>query len=162
MTERGRPTKYDPSFAERAYQLCREAGLTDKQLATAFGVDKATINRWKHKYPDFCDSLKKGKDEFDSAVVEASLLKAAKGYFVNETTREPCMVKEKGEVPKIVDPTLEVTKRVRKHVQPNVTAIIFWLKNRVPDRWRDKQEIDLGGSLDLEAELNQAEKRVED
>ena len=27
-------------------------------------------------------------------------------------------------------------------VVPDTTAIIFWLKNRQPEYWRDKQEVD--------------------
>jgi hypothetical protein len=29
-----------------------------------------------------------------------------------------------------------------KHYPPDTTAAIFWLKNRQPDKWRDRQEID--------------------
>ena len=32
------------------------------------------------------------------------------------------------------------TKRVVKQVVPDVTAQIFWLKNRKPEQWRDKVE----------------------
>ena len=28
--------------------------------------------------------------------------------------------------------------QIAKHVAPDTTAQIFWLKNRRPDRWRDK------------------------
>ncbi|WP_251572506.1 hypothetical protein [Paenibacillus sp. MER TA 81-3] len=41
------------------------------------------------------------------------------------------------------------TKRVTKEVQPDVTAQIFWLKNRRPDKWRDKQDIQHSGSMDV-------------
>jgi hypothetical protein len=29
-----------------------------------------------------------------------------------------------------------------EHVPPDVTACIYWSKNRMPDRWRDQQQID--------------------
>ena len=35
---------------------------------------------------------------------------------------------------------LVTTKEVIREVLPDVTAQIFWLKNRKPDQWRDKQE----------------------
>jgi hypothetical protein len=35
-------------------------------------------------------------------------------------------------------------KEVTKEVAPDATSMIFWLKNRRPERWRDKQSIDLG------------------
>jgi hypothetical protein len=29
-----------------------------------------------------------------------------------------------------------------EHVPPDVTAGIYWTKNRMPERWRDQQQID--------------------
>lgn len=44
---------------------------------------------------------------------------------------------------------LVVTKEVVKEVVPDVTAQIFWLKNRKPETWRDKHEFEHGGDLGL-------------
>ena len=35
------------------------------------------------------------------------------------------------------------TRETTKIYPPDVTAAIFWLKNRQPSRWRDKQETDM-------------------
>ena len=67
--------------------------------------------------------------------VENALLKRALGYKYDEVTQENI----KGE--------LVVTKVVTKEVQPDVTAQIFWLKNRKPEEWRDKKEIDHSRTL---------------
>lgn len=40
---------------------------------------------------------------------------------------------------------LVMTKKVVKPVNPDVTAQIFWLKNRKPEMWRDKQDITVEG-----------------
>ena len=40
-----------------------------------------------------------------------------------------------------------------KHIPPDTTAQIFWLKNRRPDRWRDKQQIEHSGTLEVENPL---------
>lgn len=42
---------------------------------------------------------------------------------------------------------LVVTKVVTKEVIPDTTAQIFWLKNRRPDLWRDKQQIEHSGEV---------------
>lgn len=42
---------------------------------------------------------------------------------------------------------LVVTKEITKEVLPDTTAQIFWLKNRRPDRWRDKQDIEHSGQI---------------
>ena len=162
MPEQGRPTKFSPDMIGRAYDLCREAGLTDAQLGRAFGVARSSICLWKTEHPEFGEALKRAKEEFDTKVVEASLLKRAKGYRYDEVVMEPCVVRKKGELPELSDPALAVTKRMRKHMPGDVRAMVFWLKNRSPERWRDRQEIDLAAELDLEAELRKAEARVDD
>lgn len=140
----GRHTKYKPIFAKEAEKLCQEKGYTDKNLAVHFKVSEATINNWKHEFLEFLESLKKGKDDFDSRVVEQSLLKRAVGYSYVETTRELDGGYE-GDVEGDADiavQTLVVTKKVNKHMAPDVTAQIFWLKNRRPQRWSDVKEVE--------------------
>jgi len=126
-----RPSKYRDEFAEQAYKLCL-LGATDKELADFFGVDEATINRWKDKQPTFCESLKKGKVDADATVADR-LFKRATGY----------------EHPEIVTATFQGsitdTMEVTKHYPPDTTAAIFWLKNRQPSKWRDKQDIEHTG-----------------
>ena len=100
-------------------------GLTDEQIAKNIGISRSTLNVWKDRYSDISDALKKGKDIIDRQV-ENALLKRALGYEYEE-------VKEKFEDGVITERT--VTK---KEVAPDTTAQIFWLKNRKPDKWRDK------------------------
>ena len=100
-------------------------GLTDEQLAQKMGINVATLYRWKQDHCEICEALKKGKDVVDTQV-ENALLKRALGYDYQEQRIE---VSEKdGE--KVI--------QVVKHVAPDVGAAAFWLKNRRPDRWRDK------------------------
>lgn len=103
-------------------------GLTDEQLANNMGINVATLYTWKKKYDEINDALKRGKEVVDIEV-ENSLLKAAKGYFVDE---EKTYISEVGGV---VTKRKEITK---KYIAPNTTAQIFWLKNRKPIEWRDK------------------------
>lgn len=101
-------------------------GLTDEQIAHNMGISRSTLNEWKKKYPDISDTLKKGKDVVDIQV-ENALLKRALGYKYKETTKK---LTKSG--------FMMVTKEVIKEVVPDTTAQIFWLKNRRPDKWRDK------------------------
>ncbi|QAT40847.1 HNH endonuclease [Clostridium sp. JN-9] len=43
--------------------------------------------------------------------------------------------------------SLITTKIIKKEVPPDVTAQIFWLKNRKPGQWRDKQDIEHSGNM---------------
>lgn len=110
-------------------------GLTDEQIANNIGINVATLYRWKEKYCDLCEALKRGKEVIDRQV-ENALLKRALGYSYVETTEEPIKDLKTGDI------KLGITKRVYKEVAPDVTAQIFWLKNRKPQQWRDKQEIE--------------------
>lgn len=132
----GRPPKYRKAFDDMAEKIC-SLGATDVQLADIFGVTEQTVNNWKKKYPSFFESIKRGKFDPDDEV-ELALFQRATGYehpedkiFNNEGT------------PLIVPTT--------KHYPPDVTAAIFWLKNRRSKKWRDKQEIDLTADISIGA-----------
>ena len=127
MAKKGRPTKYRAEYAEQAYKLAL-VGATDKQIADFFAVNEATLTRWKRSHEDFCTSLKKGKRESDEAVVK-SLRQRALGYAHPE---DKIFCNADGDV---------TTVPTTKHYPPDVTACIFWLKNRQPNLWRDRHEL---------------------
>lgn len=116
-------------------------GLTDEQIAKNIGINPATLYDWKNKYPKISEVLKKGKEIVDRQV-ENALLKRALGYKYNETIQEICKDAVTGEQ------KLTITKIVTKQVAPDTTAQIFWLKNRKPGQWRDKQEVEDKAALE--------------
>lgn len=125
---RGRPTKYKAEFCDQAAKLCA-LGATDIQLAEFFDVCEDTIHEWKKVHSEFSESLKEAKENLD-AKVERSLFERAIGYSCKDTkfaTHEGMITDEREYI---------------KHFPPDVTAAIFWLKNRQPGKWRDKTEHD--------------------
>ncbi len=112
-------------------------GLTDEQIANNIGISVSCLNNWKNKYVEILESLKRGKEVIDRQV-ENALLKRALGYEYTETTREY--------IPELDE--MKTTKKVTKQVAPDTTAQIFWLKNRKPDKWRDKQEYEDRTAID--------------
>ncbi len=129
----GAPTKYKSEYALQGYKYCL-LGATDADLATMFEVDEATINRWKKAHKEFCESIKKGKDIADANVADR-LYQRALGY----EHKEDYITQYQG-MPVII-PTV-------KHYAPDPTAAIFWLKNRRPKSWRDKQEVEAHNTND--------------
>lgn len=147
-------------------------GLTDEQIAENIRINPATLYEWKKKYLKISEALKRGKEVVDRQV-ENALLKRALGYTYNEdkyisvpmdeveyseklheymnryklnhpeaTDDELMLVRER--FPK----TKEVlAERKVKEVAPDTTAQIFWLKNRKPDKWRDKQDVEHSGTI---------------
>lgn len=121
----GRPSDFRPEFIEQAEKLCK-LGAIDSELADFFETSIQTLNTWKLKHPEFLESIKRGKDIAD-AEVASKLYHRAVGY-----EHPDCHVSNyQGEI--------TVTPLV-KHYAPDPTACIFWLKNRQPDKWRDKTE----------------------
>lgn len=124
--KRGRPTDYDKVNLEQARVLASK-GFTDNEMATFFGVAESTWYLYKTQYPEFSEALKLGKEEADRKV-ERSLFERATGYSHPDThfSAYEGLVTE--------TPTV-------KHYAPDTTAAIFWLKNRKPEEWRDKTEV---------------------
>ena len=131
--KRGRKSEYRIEYADQALKLCL-LGATDKELAEFFSVSEQTLNKWKKDYPEFLESLKKGKNIAD-ANVASRLYNRAIGYSCKATK----FATSEG---RITD-SKEYT---------DTTAAIFWLKNRQPEKWRDKKEVDANVNLGDELE----------
>lgn len=91
------------------------SGLTDEKIAKNMGISCSTLYQWKRDYLEISEALKESKEVADFEV-ENSLFNLATGFVDSEGKWHP----------------------------PNITAIIFWLKNRKPQEWREKREIHEG------------------
>lgn len=120
--KQGQPTKYQKAYDEQARKLCL-LGYTDVQLADFFGVCEATIYNWKIDHPSFLEALKAGKDNADAELAQTLYDRAKGGKRI---------VKQKVADGAIVD--------LEEELPPDTTAIIFWLKNRQPNLWRNNPE----------------------
>jgi len=138
---RGRPTKYKPEYAARAKELC-ERGAIDAELAAEFDVTIGTIWQWQRRYPEFFNAVKVGKDVADDRI-ERSLYDRGVGYTY-ETEK---IFQYQGKI---------IRAKVIEHMPPDVTACIFWLKNRRPAEWRDKQVVEHDGKITFENLLEEA------
>jgi len=136
----GRPTKFNPILAEQIARMF-ELGLTDEQVSYATGIARATLSNWKKDNPDFLDTIKKAKAAADSQV-EISLFRRAMGY---EHKAVKIFCNKDGKVTNV-----DYTERY----PPDTTACIFWKKNRDPDRWKDKQDVNLSGEVKLKAKIS--------
>lgn len=121
----GRPSRYKAEYVEQAAKLCI-LGFTDIQLADFFGISEKTLYNWKDRHPKFLQALKENKTLKDAEVAETLLNKALGNIKVTE---------EKMNAMGDVMPC-------EKELPPCTTSIIFWLKNRQPELWRDKHEHD--------------------
>ena len=123
----GRPTKYKPEYVDQAAKLAA-LGATDAEMADFFEVTVSTFALWKVTYPELSDALKDSKEIADRRV-ETALYNRAMGYTHEETDI------------RVVDGAVVMTPML-KHYPPDTTAAIFWLKNRKPQEWRDRAQVD--------------------
>lgn len=133
----GRKSPYKEAFNELAYRYCL-LGATDKILAEFFEVSEKTINNWKNKYPEFLQSIRAGKEIADMEVV-LSFFENAKGFVATSTKAIKIKVWNE-EAQRLVDEIMMIDEVVQ--YAPNTQAGIFWLKNRQPDKWKDKTEVE--------------------
>lgn len=123
----GRPTSYRKEYVGIAKRYYRK-GATDAEVAELLGVGIWAIMGWAHKYPEFDQARKAGKNVTNKRV-ERSLYNRAVGYTYEA---------EKVFFPAGAPGPVKVT--YREHVPPDVAACMNWLKNRDPERWREKFE----------------------
>ena len=131
-------------------------GLTNEQIAHNIGVTGRAFTDWVRRFPSLSSALKKGKAPVDIEV-ENALLKRALGYDIEET------ITEIEEIPLKDGQSVKTKKHIRKvkrHIPPDVTAQIFWLKNRRPARWRDKIEAAPEAGSELLQSLLDLERRA--
>jgi len=129
--DEGRPTKYQEEYNEQARKLCL-LGATDKDLADFFNVNADTIYEWKKVHEKFSESISQGKIIADMEVADA-LYKGTKDRIVVEQQAFKIKVGQYEEQIEVVD--------VEKVIPADFRNQQFWLKNRSPKNWRDKQEI---------------------
>ena len=142
---RGRKTLFKAEILKQA-EVMAGYGLIEAQIAHVFQISPFTLSRWKKRHPEFGQALKRGESIANHEVVK-SLYKRAIGYNYDEITYEKSKVGglgigiSKGEIESIKHVDSYKTKITVKEIAPDTTAQIFWLKNRLPDAWRDKTEI---------------------
>ena len=119
MSKMGAPSKLIGVNLNMVKELYKY-GKTDKEVAEILEVTEQTINNWKKANVDFFESLKAGKELSDDRV-KKSLYDRANGWKDSEGKEYP----------------------------PDTTAGIFWLKNRLPKEFRDKQEVEHSGEISI-------------
>jgi transcriptional regulator with XRE-family HTH domain len=143
--KKGRPSTRRPEHFIAAKRLAM-MGLTVPEIAQALEVAQSTIYDWRNGSKHFAEALESGRKIADGDV-ERSLLDRAKGY----SHPEEKIFCHDGEI---------IRAETVKRYPPDTMAAIWWLKNRRPDEWKDKQEIEHSGSVDLVAGLTAARARA--
>jgi hypothetical protein len=129
----GRPSKYQPEFADQARKLCL-LGAVDAELADFFEVCEATINNWKTDHPEFLESIRAGKIKADAEVAD-SLYRRATGEHIQV---EKLVKKDDGSFEAM---------RIKQYIPGDPNAAFKWLQNRRMQNWTDKQFVQHSGTV---------------
>jgi len=125
---RGRPSKFNDVYIDQAYIICANLGLTMDELAPIFQCHVTTLYNWQAEQPKFRDALVRGREEFDTSQVKNAMRERALGYSHPDVH----ITNYKGLITKTV---------ITKHYAPDTQAGVFWLTNRDPERWKNKQDV---------------------
>jgi transcriptional regulator with XRE-family HTH domain len=169
MAKAGRKSLIDEYLTEDGLLLLEgwaRDGLTNEEIAANIGVTSKTLYEWISKKREIGDALKKGKAPVDIKV-ENQLLKSALGFKV--TVKKAIKVKTKKNKPGvglIEEEHIEMVDE-EQYIPPVPAAQFFWLKNRRPDKWREKQDINVNTIDDktraeVEAMLNEPDETESD
>lgn len=139
--------KYNKTILKQILTMTEE-GHTIVDICTATGISKETYFQWKNKKPDFSDQLVAAEErmwEIRRRSLKTSLDKLINGYEVDytETTAIQQGTNQDGSPKYIVT---EVVKK-KKIFPPNQAIVIKMLEALEPERFTDKQIIDVEHSI---------------
>jgi AcrR family transcriptional regulator len=126
--KRGPKTKFTKKLGETFVRLAKD-GKTLDQIAEVVGVSSRTLTNWMGSNEDLLLAVREARQIADE-LVEASLFAKAVGYSHPE---EKVFCSE----------GMITTHETQKHYPPDTQAAMFWLRNRQPERWKEKNESDV-------------------
>ena len=136
MAKRGRKAKYTDDMPAKVFEL-KSKGYKDYEIWPVLGISRESFYKLKRDKLEFIDAYKKGEAIFLDKI-EKKLEESAQGYDYIETTI----------IEKNFNGQIQTEERkTTKHLPPNQTALIFYLKNKRPDKWSDKKEVEHSGEI---------------
>lgn len=133
--------KYNKKIVNYICSIIEKDSYTIPEICKMVGIDEATYHRWKIDKPEFCEAIEKARDKFiKNGLVECekSLMKLIIGYEYEES--KTVVVNDGSNNPKIKEKST-----TKKHVAPNLGAVIHFQTNKDPENWKNKQSTELTG-----------------
>lgn len=144
MNKQNKSNKPEISLTS-AVQRLTELGLDEKEIAYALGITRLKLMELKEQ-KQISGAFAKGI-RAQARKVEEALYRRAVGFEYEElvTAEKPASVTKEGtSKSKTGNGAKSSARSTLKTVIPDVTACIFWLKNRMPDKWKDPKDINNG------------------
>lgn len=136
-----RPKKYNKTISKKVCELIEADTFTVNEICAMVKIHPSTYYDWVNVHPEFSEAIKKARDKFiKNGLVECekSLMKLIIGYEYEES--KTIVVNDGSNNPKIKEKST-----TKKHVSPNLGAVIHFQTNKDPDNWKNKQSTELTG-----------------
>jgi hypothetical protein len=133
------PKPLDIDRAKVAAITCKST----KDFCEFLELDPISFKHWCNKYPEYERAVMSWRT-YATSEIEVALAKRAVG-FTKQTKRD--IMDKNGQIHTLINET---------YYPPSETAAQFWLKNRAPNDWQDKKEIDVNLNANIRAWLVQA------
>lgn len=137
--------KYEKWITEDGLLLLKgwaRDGLTDEEIARKMHISPSTFYDWQKKYSEISEAIKKGREPVNVVLEDTAIERATTWRTVKEVTKEPRLDRQTGKI------EMAVVREVEKRVPPDSTLLIFLMKNRMKDKYGDKQQLEISGQLD--------------
>jgi hypothetical protein len=119
------------------------------EIADALGIDEATLRQWKGEHPEFNAAFTRGAAQADAKVADRLYFRAL-GY------------KHKAEKIFHDKDTGVVRAAYVEHYPPDTNAALGWLSRRQPEIWRERQQVEVSGTLEHRLNQMTPEERAAD
>lgn len=129
----GRPTMYEGDKTDETAFRVMLLGATLSELGEILGVTTDTLWRWQKEHSSFSDAIARGRGEADAHMAHSLY---HRGLGARVKTSKPVILKD-GDSQRV-----EIVEYVEGY-PADTNAASLWLRNRRPDLWRDKQDVDV-------------------
>lgn len=138
-------------FAEKSAEVLNllAQGYNIGETCEKVGIDRKTFFRWQDDNATFATEVRRARKEGEQRAiedVEHALLDVAKGFEYEEvrTEYESKLNPETNQY----EPTIKKQVRIKKRVVPSTEAQKFYLTNKAPELWKNRQQQEIA-NLDV-------------
>lgn len=134
-----RKKKLTPEITKKAFNLARR-GLIDQEICAALNISRNSFYKWMRENKAFEKAVIKGRED-SIEEVENAMFKAAVGYEYEEIHKT---------VKNVDGVETKEIKTIKKLITGSTTAQIFILKNRKPEQYNDRKEVEHSGAISVD------------
>lgn len=135
--------KYGKEITDKICKLIESDDYTQAEICEQVGIHVDTFHEWRNNKPEFSEAIKeadKKRLEFFKAEARKATLKKIQGYNYEETHITAIPSKDEKS-----QPIIKEQKKVKKHIPPDSTLLMYVLNNTDIENFRHKSHMEHTG-----------------